>query len=75
MKTQREERETNYLHLLATEIPNLIPNTAETDCPICFSPLVPGEGIVLRECLHTFCRWDRKRLWSISYDLNVINVF
>ncbi|XP_035007658.1 ranBP-type and C3HC4-type zinc finger-containing protein 1 [Hippoglossus stenolepis] len=54
--TRQEERETNYLHLLATEIQNLIPNTTETECPICMSALGPGEGIVLRECLHTFCR-------------------
>lgn len=56
MKAQLEERQRNYLHLLATEEQNLISNTAETDCPICFSPLQPGEGVVLRECLHTFCR-------------------
>ncbi|XP_060925372.1 ranBP-type and C3HC4-type zinc finger-containing protein 1 [Limanda limanda] len=55
-KTQREERENNYLHFLATEEQNLIPNTTETECPICFSTLEPGDGIVLRECLHTFCR-------------------
>uniref|UniRef100_A0A3P8WYT8 RanBP-type and C3HC4-type zinc finger-containing protein 1 n=1 Tax=Cynoglossus semilaevis TaxID=244447 RepID=A0A3P8WYT8_CYNSE len=53
---QREERELNYLHLLATEDQNLILSTTQTDCPVCFSTLEPGEGIVLRECLHTFCR-------------------
>lgn len=58
MKAQQEERERNYLYLLATEDVNLIPNATETDCPICFSTLQPGEGIVLRECLHTFCRSD-----------------
>lgn len=56
IKAQQEEREKNYLHLLATEEQNLIPNTSETECPICFSVLQPEEGIVLRECLHTFCR-------------------
>lgn len=60
IKAQRMEREENYLHLLATEEQNLIPNANEADCPICFSNLQPGEGIVLRECLHTFCRYDRK---------------
>lgn len=55
-QAQKEERERNYLNLLATEEQNLIPNTAEADCPICFSTMQPGEGIVLRECLHTFCR-------------------
>ncbi|KAM9362378.1 ranBP-type and C3HC4-type zinc finger-containing protein 1 [Symphorus nematophorus] len=56
VQAQKEERERNYLNLLATEEQNLIPNTTETECPICFSTLLPGEGIVLRECLHTFCR-------------------
>lgn len=58
IKAQQEERERNYLYLLATDDQNLIPNTTETDCPICFSTLEPGEGVVLRECLHTFCRSD-----------------
>lgn len=55
-QAQQEERERNYLRLLATDDEDLILNTSETDCPICFSPLQPQEGIVLRECLHTFCR-------------------
>lgn len=55
-QAQQEERERNYLHLLATEDQHLIPNATATDCPICFCPLEPEEGIVLRECLHTFCR-------------------
>ncbi|KAM9410777.1 LOW QUALITY PROTEIN: ranBP-type and C3HC4-type zinc finger-containing protein 1 [Pholidichthys leucotaenia] len=55
-QAQQEERERNYMHLLATEEQNLFPNPTETECPICFSPLEPGEGIILRECLHTFCR-------------------
>lgn len=56
LKAQEEERVRNYMDLLATEDENLISNTTETDCPICFSMVQPGEGIVLRECLHTFCR-------------------
>ncbi|XP_041671645.1 ranBP-type and C3HC4-type zinc finger-containing protein 1 [Cheilinus undulatus] len=55
-QAQREERERNYLHLLATDDLNLIPNSTEAECPICFSTLQPEEGVVLRECLHTFCR-------------------
>ncbi|KAM7006532.1 ranBP-type and C3HC4-type zinc finger-containing protein 1 [Tautogolabrus adspersus] len=55
-QAQQEERERNFLYLLATEDLNLISNTTETECPICFTPLQPEEGVVLRECLHTFCR-------------------
>ncbi|KAJ0023432.1 hypothetical protein NQD34_003331 [Periophthalmus magnuspinnatus] len=51
-----EEREQNYLDLIETDNIELIPNQEEVDCPVCFTPLQPLEGIVLRECLHTFCK-------------------
>lgn len=76
MKAQKEERERNFLHLLATEDQNLISNATETDCPICFSPLEPQEGIVLRECLHTFCRSDTMNHFVfLSYVVKGIKVF
>lgn len=76
MKAQQEERQRNYQHLLATDDQHLILNTSETDCPICFSPLQQGEGIVLRECLHTFCRSDtEKSLCSFGHYLqNMQNI-
>ncbi|XP_059185338.1 ranBP-type and C3HC4-type zinc finger-containing protein 1 isoform X2 [Centropristis striata] len=43
-QAQQEERERNFLHLLATEEHNVIPNTTEADCPICFTALEPGEN-------------------------------
>ncbi|XP_065064966.1 ranBP-type and C3HC4-type zinc finger-containing protein 1-like [Rhopilema esculentum] len=46
----------NYLQVLATAQKNLIPNTEEFECPICFTPIEPNEGILLRECLHSFCK-------------------
>ncbi|KAM3622427.1 uncharacterized protein V6R79_024936 [Siganus canaliculatus] len=55
-QAQQEERERNYQNLLATEEQDVILSTTEMDCPICFSTLQPEEGIVLRECLHIFCR-------------------
>lgn len=58
MKAQQEERQQNYLNLLATDEQNLIVNATVADCPICFNALQPGEGVVLRECLHTFCRLE-----------------
>ncbi|XP_041836123.1 ranBP-type and C3HC4-type zinc finger-containing protein 1 [Melanotaenia boesemani] len=70
-QAQQEERERNYLYLLATEDQNLITNATEEDCPICFSPLQPGEGIVLRECLHTFCRECLKGTIVNSQDAEV----
>ncbi|XP_029006840.1 ranBP-type and C3HC4-type zinc finger-containing protein 1 isoform X2 [Betta splendens] len=55
-QAQKEERERNYLYLLAAEEQSLIPNAAQAECPICMSGVEPGDGIVLRECLHVFCR-------------------
>ncbi|KAM9759619.1 ranBP-type and C3HC4-type zinc finger-containing protein 1 [Menidia menidia] len=70
-QAQQLEREMNYLHLLETDDQNLIPNATETDCPICFSSLLPGDGIVLRECLHTFCRECLKGTIVNSQDAEV----
>lgn len=31
-------------------------NTEPTECPVCYLVLAPGDAVVLRECLHAFCR-------------------
>ena len=36
---------------------NLIPNAEDFECPVCFLDYEPGEGVMLHECLHIFCRW------------------
>lgn len=59
IKAQQEERQKNYMDFLATEEQHLIPNSTENECPICFSIIPPGEGAVLRDCFHTFCRSDK----------------
>ncbi|KAJ8303511.1 hypothetical protein KUTeg_019907 [Tegillarca granosa] len=57
---RREEREKksaeNFRQLLAAEDQHLVTNTEEFDCPICFDIIEPGEGVILRECLHAFCK-------------------
>ena len=57
-RQQEEEvaRERNFVNLLQTAQQSLIPSQEEFDCGICFVPVEPGEGVVLRECLHRFCR-------------------
>lgn len=49
-------RQRNLATLLQTAQQSLIPNQEEFDCGICFTPVEPEEGVVLRECLHRFCR-------------------
>ena len=35
---------------------DVIPNAETFECVVCFLEIEPGDGVVLRECLHTFCR-------------------
>ncbi len=35
---------------------DVIPNAEPFECIICYLDIEPGDGVVLRECLHTFCR-------------------
>ena len=36
---------------------DIIPNAEQFECIICYLDIEPGDGVVLRECLHTFCKW------------------
>ncbi|XP_046542359.1 ranBP-type and C3HC4-type zinc finger-containing protein 1-like isoform X1 [Haliotis rubra] len=56
-RQQERQRSTeNFNQLLELENRDLVPNTEVFDCPICFDTIAPGEGVVLRECLHLFCQ-------------------
>ncbi|XP_062401959.1 ranBP-type and C3HC4-type zinc finger-containing protein 1 [Sardina pilchardus] len=55
-KVVEEQRAMNFRDHLETDAHNLINNNEELDCPICFTTIEPGEGAVLRECLHGFCK-------------------
>ena len=35
---------------------DIIPNAETFECTICYLETEPGDGVVLRECLHTFCK-------------------
>lgn len=39
---------------------DLLPNPEPVECRICYRELQPGDGVLLRECLHCFCRWFRR---------------
>lgn len=45
-----------YQKLVELEDVKCVRNIESFECPICFGRFKSGEGVVLRECLHTFCR-------------------
>lgn len=52
-----EQLNENYLAMASVEqTAGLVTNSAPFQCPICMSDIGAGEGVVLRECLHEFCR-------------------
>ncbi|KAJ1194817.1 hypothetical protein NDU88_004102 [Pleurodeles waltl] len=55
-KAQEEERLQNFLYLLQLDDEALVPNQEEIECLICYTKVLPGAGVLLRECLHSFCR-------------------
>jgi IBR domain, a half RING-finger domain len=42
--------------LLDAENCDFVKNTEEFDCPICFVGIEIGEGVVLKNCIHKFCK-------------------
>uniref|UniRef100_A0A8B9EWG6 RanBP2-type domain-containing protein n=1 Tax=Anser cygnoides TaxID=8845 RepID=A0A8B9EWG6_ANSCY len=47
----------NFQQLLQLEEEVLVPNREVLECRICYQQVAPGEGVLLRECLHNFCRY------------------
>ncbi|XP_059615360.1 uncharacterized protein LOC132260947 isoform X2 [Phlebotomus argentipes] len=45
-----------HRELLNLDNADLVANIETFECPICFMKFQPGEGAILRDCLHTFCR-------------------
>ncbi|KAH9515505.1 RanBP-type and C3HC4-type zinc finger-containing protein 1 [Bulinus truncatus] len=56
--TDAEEaaKQQNFQILLETDDLDLVSNVEGFSCPICFEEIEEREGIVLRECLHSFCK-------------------
>lgn len=53
---KQQQQEGNYLQHVQLEQRSLVLNAEPAECPVCYAALAPGEAVVLRECLHTFCR-------------------
>ncbi|XP_054622325.1 ranBP-type and C3HC4-type zinc finger-containing protein 1 isoform X2 [Dunckerocampus dactyliophorus] len=55
-QAREAERRDNFAKLVMMDGQDLVPNPEPLDCRICYVELKPGEGAVLRECLHCFCK-------------------
>jgi RanBP-type and C3HC4-type zinc finger-containing protein 1 len=52
----KENNDALLLTLLGLEDLPIIESLQVFECPICFETTVPGDGMILRNCLHTFCK-------------------
>ncbi|CAN9506174.1 unnamed protein product [Ophioblennius macclurei] len=55
-QAREDERRENFARLVMMDGQDLVPNPEPVDCRICYVDLQPGEGVLLRECLHCFCK-------------------
>lgn len=53
---QPPQRANHYLELLNLDQTDFVSNFEPFECKICFVEYGKGEGVILRECLHIFCR-------------------
>ncbi|XP_073988059.1 uncharacterized protein isoform X2 [Rhodnius prolixus] len=68
----REEKQLNYQKMLdMVEKDDLIFYTEEFECPVCLMECEPMDGVVLRECLHVFCRPCLAQTVEFSEDAEV----
>ncbi|KAG7188742.1 hypothetical protein KM043_008362 [Ampulex compressa] len=54
--TTEELKMERYEELISLENCDVIPNSEPIECPVCFVTYGPREGVILRDCLHMFCR-------------------
>ncbi|XP_067882073.1 ranBP-type and C3HC4-type zinc finger-containing protein 1-like, partial [Heterodontus francisci] len=66
-----ENRLQNYQNLLQLDGQHLVLNREPIECRICLSDVKPEEGVVLRDCLHSFCRDCLKQLIRCCTDPQV----
>lgn len=46
----------HYNELLSLDTTDVVPNSESFECPVCFMKFGAKDGVVLRDCLHVFCR-------------------
>ncbi|XP_046676414.1 uncharacterized protein LOC124364747 isoform X3 [Homalodisca vitripennis] len=55
-QTAAEDKLKNYQQLMVLENADLITTTEPFECCVCLVECAAQDGVVLRDCLHTFCR-------------------
>lgn len=55
-KSPSKTNENHYQQLVNLDTADVVPNLEEFECPICMVFYQPREGVVLRDCLHVFCK-------------------
>ncbi|XP_039220601.1 sharpin isoform X1 [Crotalus tigris] len=70
-KAREQERRQNFQQLCQLEDEALVPNQEEMECRICYLKVEPGNGVMLRECLHSFCRDCLRQLVNCNQDPQV----
>ncbi|KAF5890606.1 ranBP-type and C3HC4-type zinc finger-containing protein 1-like, partial [Clarias magur] len=70
-QAQEAERRENYARLVEVDGQELVPNAESIECKICYLQLQSGEGVLLRECLHCFCRECLRSVILLSEDPQV----
>ncbi|KAL5467158.1 hypothetical protein EMCRGX_G031350 [Ephydatia muelleri] len=53
---QLKQRDQNYAALMKADDTPLNTNAEDFECMICYCPVQAGEGVILRDCLHEFCK-------------------
>jgi len=54
--TETKEKDDILKNFQKLDALDIIPNAEQFECIICYLDIEPGDGVVLRECLHTFCK-------------------
>ncbi|KAM7071319.1 LOW QUALITY PROTEIN: sharpin, partial [Acridotheres tristis] len=60
------ERQRNFQQLLRAEEAELVPNPEPFECRICLQGVPAARGVLLRDCLHSFCRECLRQVITFS---------
>ncbi|XP_062549930.1 ranBP-type and C3HC4-type zinc finger-containing protein 1-like [Armigeres subalbatus] len=46
----------DHLKLMELSDANIVPNNEPFECPVCITDIAKDQGVLLRDCFHSFCR-------------------